>query len=336
SCCNCTTPIEMPAPSPFWQLRPCAITALRIVWIACFTAYNVRIPCYFIIINAYKLNVIALNIASRIESPCKPVFICALLSIRVMRQKFPSCHNNRRCSILECISNIKRSIKVKSNIKAKRSKTYLPHDSSFASCQEICQDSFSILAFNVTCSARQRITERSQTNPKRTFRTSNIGTQYALRGGPLGFRTGEREAEEGKFREQVLAELKRTFRPELLNRIDEVIVFHNLTMEHILQIVDLQMRDVSRRLAERGLAVELTDAARRWLAERGYDPQFGARPLRRTIQRAVESPLSKLLLRGEFKPGDTVVIDVGEEGLTFRKKAVVAPIAIEAEVEVMA
>ncbi|MFQ6058758.1 MAG: ATP-dependent Clp protease ATP-binding subunit [Anaerolineae bacterium] len=165
--------------------------------------------------------------------------------------------------------------------------------------------------------------------------TSNIGTQYALRGGPLGFRTGERGAEEDKFRTQVLAELKRTFRPELLNRIDEVIVFHNLTMEHILQIVDLQMKDISRRLAERGLAVELTDAAREWLAKKGYDPQFGARPLRRTIQRAVESPLSKHLLHGEFKEGDTVVVDVGEEGLTFTRKPA-EPIPLRAEAEVMA
>jgi ATP-dependent Clp protease ATP-binding subunit ClpC len=164
--------------------------------------------------------------------------------------------------------------------------------------------------------------------------TSNIGTQYTLRGGPLGFRTGDQEVEEGKFRDQILAELKRTFRPELLNRIDEVIVFHNLTMGHIVQIVDLQMKEISLRLAERGLIVELTDTARKWLAEKGYDPQFGARPLRRTIQRAVESPLSRLLLRGEFKAGDTVVIDVGEEGLTFTEK-VVEPIPLRTEAEVV-
>jgi len=151
--------------------------------------------------------------------------------------------------------------------------------------------------------------------------TSNVGTEYARKGGAVGFRTGERRDEEAGFRDKVLEELKRTFRPEFLNRVDEIVVFHTLTPEHIEKIVDLQIRDVGQRLAEQGLGIELTDAARQWLAQEGYDPQFGARPLRRVIQRTMENPLSARILSGEFKEGDTVVVDVGAGGLGFRKKA---------------
>ena len=154
--------------------------------------------------------------------------------------------------------------------------------------------------------------------------TSNIGTDYAKKGGTLGFlRPGEGESsEEQDTHRKIKEKLKKTFRPEFLNRIDEVIIFHTLTKDQVKQIVDLQMKEISARLAEQGLTVELTEAARDWLAREGYDPQFGARPLRRTLQRRVESPLSVQLLRGAFKSGDTVVIDVGEEGLTFAKKGI--------------
>ncbi len=151
--------------------------------------------------------------------------------------------------------------------------------------------------------------------------TSNIGTEYARKGGALGFRVGEDRDDEQRMREQIEDTLKRTFRPEFLNRIDEVIIFHRLTKEQVKQIVDLQMKEISQRLKEQGITIELTEAAREWLAEKGYDPNFGARPLRRTLQRQVESPLSKRLLRGEFKEGDTVVVDVGEDGLSFRKRS---------------
>ena len=162
--------------------------------------------------------------------------------------------------------------------------------------------------------------------------TSNIGTQYAKAGGTLGFirsTGGDREALEAK--EQIEEGLKRTFRPEFLNRVDEIIIFHVLTPEHVEQIVDLQMEEIRSRLAERSVTVELTDAARKWLAQEGYDPAFGARPLRRTLQRYVESPLSKRILRGEFQPGDHILADVGpasgeEKGLVFDKQA---PIPVE-------
>jgi ATP-dependent Clp protease ATP-binding subunit ClpC len=162
--------------------------------------------------------------------------------------------------------------------------------------------------------------------------TSNIGTQYAKAGGTLGFirsGSGDREALEAK--EQIEEGLKRTFRPEFLNRVDEIIIFHVLTLEHVEKIVDLQMQEIRDRMAERGVTVELTDAARKWLAHEGYDPAFGARPLRRTLQRYVESPLSKRILRGEFEAGDHILADVGsdsaqEKGLVFEKQG---PIPVE-------
>ncbi len=150
--------------------------------------------------------------------------------------------------------------------------------------------------------------------------TSNVGTEFAGRGGALGFlREGANGQEEEENRRRIERALKETFRPEFLNRVDEIIIFNRLTLEHMEQIVDLQMREISERLAEQGLEVELTDAARRWLAREGYDPQFGARPLRRALQRHVESPLSIRLLRGEFRRGDRVQVDVGESGLTFTR-----------------
>jgi len=150
--------------------------------------------------------------------------------------------------------------------------------------------------------------------------TSNIGTQYARRGGTIGFRKGDTTPEEVQFEKDVRAALKKTFRPEFLNRIDEIIIFHSLTKEHVKQIVDLQMAEIRERLEERGLSVELTEAARDWLAEEGYDPQFGARPLRRTLQKHVESQLAKRLLEGQFHPGDVVVVDVSDGQLTFTRK----------------
>jgi len=151
--------------------------------------------------------------------------------------------------------------------------------------------------------------------------TSNLGTKYAGSGGTLGFLPrGDVDQEAEESRRQIEAELKKTFRPEFLNRVDEVIIFKNLTVEDVEHIVDLQMREIADRLAEQGLKVELTDEARKWLAREGFDPQFGARPLRRALQRHVESPLSVQLLRGEFQRGDLVVVDVGEHGLAFRRR----------------
>jgi ATP-dependent Clp protease ATP-binding subunit ClpC len=148
--------------------------------------------------------------------------------------------------------------------------------------------------------------------------TSNVGTQYQTRGGALGFAL-DGDAQEEDRREQTRSELKSTFPPEFLNRLDEIIIFNNLTLEDVVKIVDLQMRELQTRLAEHGLQVSLNEQVKRWLAERGYDPQFGARPLRRVIQRSIESPLSIQLLRGEFGEGAHIDVDLDEEAdtLTF-------------------
>jgi ATP-dependent Clp protease ATP-binding subunit ClpC len=163
--------------------------------------------------------------------------------------------------------------------------------------------------------------------------TSNIGTQYAKQGGTLGFiRSSDIDDEARENRKAIEDGLKKTFRPEFLNRIDEVIIFHTLTLDHMEQIVDLQMEEIRERLEERGITIELSDAARKWLAEEGYDPAFGARPLRRTLQRHVESPLSKRILRGELEEGDRVLADVieapDEEGLVFEENGP-EPIPVE-------
>ena len=111
--------------------------------------------------------------------------------------------------------------------------------------------------------------------------------------------------------------LREHFRPEFLNRVDEVIVFRPLTREQLASIVDIQVARLVRRLAERKIGLELTEAARALLAERGRDPVYGARPLKRTIQRLVQDELATRLLRGEFTEGDTVVVDVSGGELTF-------------------
>jgi len=147
--------------------------------------------------------------------------------------------------------------------------------------------------------------------------TSNVGTEFAEKGGALGFLRDGEEQSDIENRQRIERALKDVFRPEFINRIDEIIIFNRLTLEQVERIVDLQMHEITERMSEQGLQVELTETARKWLAREGYDPQFGARPLRRALQRHVESPLSVRLLRGDFKSGDRVLVDVGEEGLTF-------------------
>jgi ATP-dependent Clp protease ATP-binding subunit ClpC len=133
-------------------------------------------------------------------------------------------------------------------------------------------------------------------------------------------RAGDDGPGEEEANREIEKALKDTFRPEFLNRIDEIIVFRDLTVEDVERIVDLQMKEITTRLSEQGLAVELMDEAREWLARQGFDPQYGARPLRRALQRHVESPLSVQLLRGEFERGDLVVVTVNDDELSFERK----------------
>ncbi|HEY45095.1 MAG TPA: AAA domain-containing protein [Anaerolineae bacterium] len=163
--------------------------------------------------------------------------------------------------------------------------------------------------------------------------TSNLGTEFVTRSGTLGFRRQGEEGQEQAAEEKIEKELKDTFRPEFLNRIDEIIIFSPLSPDQMVRIVDLQMEQIRERLAEHGLTVELTDAAREWLAREGYDPSFGARPLRRALQRHVESTLSVKILQGEFDEGDTVIVDFDEsEGVVFRRPDEGAELRIEEEV----
>jgi ATP-dependent Clp protease ATP-binding subunit ClpC len=149
--------------------------------------------------------------------------------------------------------------------------------------------------------------------------TSNIGTRYAHKGGTLGFQRpdGGANGDEKDLHREIREGLKQTFRPEFLNRIDEVIIFHNLTAEHMRHIVDLQMHEIAGRLREQGVEIALTDAAREWLADKGFDPQFGARPLRRALQRYIENPLSIQLLSGELQV-EAIVADVADDAIVFR------------------
>jgi len=153
--------------------------------------------------------------------------------------------------------------------------------------------------------------------------TSNLGTEFVRRAGSLGFlQTAGSTDEDRQAHDKIEKALKGTFRPEFLNRIDEIITFSPLTLEQMYSIVDLQMKEVSQRLEEHGLNVQLSDAAREWLAKAGYDEAFGARPLRRALQKHVESPLSISLLSGEFKSGDMVLADLDADAqkITFRRQ----------------
>jgi ATP-dependent Clp protease ATP-binding subunit ClpC len=143
--------------------------------------------------------------------------------------------------------------------------------------------------------------------------TSNLGTEYVRKGGTLGFLQQKADDEEREAHDKVEKALKGAFRPEFLNRIDEIIMFSPLSVEEMVQIVDLQMKEVQERLSEHNITVELTEEARSWLAKEGYDPAFGARPLRRAIQKYVESPLSVDLLAGKFADDATVQVDVDEK-----------------------
>jgi ATP-dependent Clp protease ATP-binding subunit ClpB len=127
----------------------------------------------------------------------------------------------------------------------------------------------------------------------------------------------KRQADHERLTETVMQAVRATFRPEFLNRIDEIVIFHQLTREHLAEIVDIQLRHVVERLAERGFQLEVSEAAREYLAEVGYDPDFGARPLKRAIQRELQDPLALQLLSGEFHEGDLIRVDRGPDGLTF-------------------
>ena len=153
--------------------------------------------------------------------------------------------------------------------------------------------------------------------------TSNLGTEYVTKGGTLGFFTQKDDDDERAMHSKIEKALKGAFRPEFLNRVDETVMFSPLTIEQMEDIVVLQMKEVQDRLNEHDITMQLSDAARHWLAKEGFDPAFGARPLRRAIQKYVESPLSVELLGGKFKDGVVVLVDVKDNKIIFHTEAAI-------------
>jgi ATP-dependent Clp protease ATP-binding subunit ClpB len=141
--------------------------------------------------------------------------------------------------------------------------------------------------------------------------TSNIGSAEIQK-------LASREAPEWEVEAQIKELLKQHFRPEFLNRIDEIILFHALKKEQITKIVDIQLEQLGRRLATRALRIRVSEEAKKLLAEEGYDPQFGARPLKRVIQQRIENPLASRILAGEFAEGDTIRVDVDPKRHDFK------------------
>ena len=146
--------------------------------------------------------------------------------------------------------------------------------------------------------------------------TSNLGAEYLVQ-------LGENE-DTDKVRDLVMAEVRAHFRPEFLNRVDEIILFHRLKREHMGRIVDIQMLRLQKLLEDRKIVLTLEPKGREWLAEKGYDPAYGARPLKRVIQKSVQDPLAELILSGKIKDGEKVVISAGKQGLVFNGAAVAA------------
>jgi len=145
--------------------------------------------------------------------------------------------------------------------------------------------------------------------------TSNIGSQYILDYQLRSAGGGDDHYEEMK--DQVMQALRAHFRPEFLNRVDETVVFHALTVEQLKSIVDIQLHILNKRLSDRKITVQTTEAAEEWLARVGYDPVYGARPLKRLIQKEIENPLALKLLEGVFTDGSTIKIDSNGEELEF-------------------
>jgi ATP-dependent Clp protease ATP-binding subunit ClpC len=150
--------------------------------------------------------------------------------------------------------------------------------------------------------------------------TSNVGAETIKKSSTLGFTaSADTTREYETMKDKVMAELKKSFRPEFLNRIDEIIVFHNLEEAHIQEIVSLMAEDLRKRLKEQDVDFVLTEEAKKFLAKEGFDPAFGARPLRRAIQKHIEDRLSEELLKGNIAKGDSLNIDVKDGQLEVER-----------------
>ncbi len=149
--------------------------------------------------------------------------------------------------------------------------------------------------------------------------TSNVGAAELKKQATMGFRTGDREKTYEDMKSKVMDELKRSFRPEFLNRIDEVIVFHPLAEEHLTEIVELMLLELANRLSDYKMVLKVSEAAKALLAKEGYDPTFGARPLRRVLQKRIEDEVSEKILRGEYTQNDIILVDAADGRLVFSK-----------------
>jgi ATP-dependent Clp protease ATP-binding subunit ClpB len=146
--------------------------------------------------------------------------------------------------------------------------------------------------------------------------TSNLGSEYLV---------SQPEGEDSdQVRDQVMNVVRAHFRPEFLNRVDEIILFHRLKREDMGKIVDIQLSRLMKLLADRKITLQLDDKAKEWLGKKGYDPAYGARPLKRVIQKYVQDPLAELLLEGKIHDGETVKITAGKDGLMFNGQAMKA------------
>lgn len=162
--------------------------------------------------------------------------------------------------------------------------------------------------------------------------TSNIGAQLISSDGGIGFRTAKKVDEDARayeaMKNRVTEEMKKIFRPEFLNRVDEVIVFHSLTSAQILQIVDLMLNRVREQLKVQGMDLEASDEVKEVLAKEGFDPAFGARPLRRAVQRIIEDPLSEEILMGRFSEGDVIRVELDDGKVIFKKAEKAEPLKV--------
>jgi len=150
--------------------------------------------------------------------------------------------------------------------------------------------------------------------------TSNLSARVIEKNTAIGFQQGDESNAFDRVKANVMNELKRTFNPEFLNRIDEVVMFHPLNMDHMQNIIDIMLARLNEQMAEQGISLEIDDNAKAWLAQQGYDPAYGARPLRRAIRRLIEDPLSEEVLRGEFVGGGVVQVKLAGEELVFVAK----------------
>ncbi|HVG01652.1 MAG TPA: ATP-dependent Clp protease ATP-binding subunit, partial [Nitrospira sp.] len=156
--------------------------------------------------------------------------------------------------------------------------------------------------------------------------TSNIGTKLIQKGVSLGFQNDEKGGQLLRRKEEVMGELKRSFSPEFLNRIDEIVIFHSLEKEHLIHILDILLHELNLRLIEKSVTIEVDDEVKQWLIKEGYEPLYGARPMRRIIQRAIGDPLSEELIKGRFKDNRKIKVVLRDGAPAFIEQEAMAEV----------